>query len=272
VISYRAMLDVPGELVRYVAGLLRAERKALGTRTGTRSLTCGKQALFALAWFRDKAGIPRLGKGFGLSQATSCRYLNEVITVLAAQAPGLKEALDRALGEGLTHLILDGKIVDSGRCKIKTENKKGETPGLWYSGKTHDFGGLIQAIFAPDGVPLWVSEVLPGKTHDLTAAREQVLDIIRPYLKAMPLLADPGYEGAGHGVYTAVKKPSGGAGPDLSTRTCNALQRSLRCLGERGFALLPQRWKTLQHVTVSPSKIGDIAKAALVHSSTSSTG
>lgn len=109
-ISYRAMLDVPGELVRYVAGLLRAERKALGTRTGTRSLTCGKQALFALAWFRDKAGIPRLGKGFGLSQATSCRYLNEVITVLAAQAPGLKEALDRALGEGLTHLILDGKI------------------------------------------------------------------------------------------------------------------------------------------------------------------
>ena len=65
-------------------------------------------------------------------------------------------------------------------------------------------------------------------------------------------------------MYTAVKKPSDGAEPDLSTRTCNALQRSLRCLGERGFALLSQRWKTLQHVTVSPSKIGDIAKAALV--------
>ncbi len=39
--------------------------------------------------------------------------------------------------------------------------------------------------------------------------------------------------------------------------------RSLRCLGERGFALLTQRWRTLQHITASPSKIGDIARAAL---------
>jgi hypothetical protein len=76
VIAYRAMLDVPGELVIYVARLLRAHRRKLGTRTGTRLLTCYKQAVFALAWFRDKPGIPRLGTGFGLSQATSYRYLN----------------------------------------------------------------------------------------------------------------------------------------------------------------------------------------------------
>ncbi|WP_250214101.1 hypothetical protein [Acrocarpospora catenulata] len=37
----------------------------------------------------------------------------------------------------------------------------------------------------------------------------------------------------------------------------------MRCLGERGFALLTQRWRTLQHITASPSSIGDIAKAAL---------
>ena len=40
--------------------------------------------------------------------------------------------------------------------------------------------------------------------------------------------------------------------------------RSLRCLGERGFALITQRWRTLQHITASPSKIGDIARAALI--------
>jgi hypothetical protein len=57
---------------------------------------------------------------------------------------------------------------------------------------------------------------------------------------------------------------AGGRELDIATRTRNALQRSLRCLGERGFALLNQRWRTLQHVTVSPSKIGDIARAALV--------
>ncbi len=42
------------------------------------------------------------------------------------------------------------------------------------------------------------------------------------------------------------------------------LLRSLRCLGERGFALLTGRWRTLQQITVSPSRIGKIAKAALV--------
>jgi hypothetical protein len=40
--------------------------------------------------------------------------------------------------------------------------------------------------------------------------------------------------------------------------------RAVRCLGERGFALLNQRWRTLQHITASPSKIGGIARAALV--------
>lgn len=33
-----------------------------------------------------------------------------------------------------------------------------------------------------------------------------------------------------------------------------ALIRSRRCLGERGFALLTQRWQTLRHVTASPRK------------------
>jgi hypothetical protein len=100
--------------------------------------------LGALAWFRDRPDIAQLGKGFGISQATAYRYLDEVITVLAARAPGLR-----------------------------------------------------------------------GGVH-------------------------------------------------LDTRTRNALLRSLRCLGERGFVLLSQRWQALQRVMLSPGKIGDIARAALV--------
>lgn len=42
------------------------------------------------------------------------------------------------------------------------------------------------------------------------------------------------------------------------------MHRSLRCLGERGFVLLTSRWRALQHITLSPAKIGDIAQAALV--------
>ena len=80
----------------------------------------------------------------------------------------------------------------------------------------------------------------------------------------LPTLADPGYEGAGTGILIPVKQPAGGGELDIDTRTRNAIQRSLRCLGERGFALLNQRWRTLQHITASPSKTGAIARSALV--------
>jgi hypothetical protein len=73
--TYSVTLDVPKELIAYVARLLRAERARRGTRTGTRALTCAKQALFVLAWFRDRPNVTRLGYGFGLSQATAYRYL-----------------------------------------------------------------------------------------------------------------------------------------------------------------------------------------------------
>jgi hypothetical protein len=258
------MLDVPRELVWFVSGLLAAHRREIGTRKGTRRLGCYRQALFGLAWFRDKGDIPRLGRGFGLAQSTAYRYLDEVIEVLAARAPGLAGALDRALAEGAPYLILDGKVVDTDRCRQKTLSRKGTTIDVWYSGKTHDFGGNIQALFYPSGIPLWISGVLPGNVHDLAAARQNVLGVLRPFLASLPVLADPGYEGAGCGVHVPVKKPAGVKELDVSTRARNALIRSARCLGERGFALLTQRWRTLQHVTASPGRIGLIAKAALV--------
>jgi DDE superfamily endonuclease len=263
-ITYRVRLDVPRELVRFVSRLLARHRKEIGTRKGTRSLGCYRQALFVLAWYRDNADIPRLGAGFGLSQATSYRYVAEGTQVLSAQAPGLEEALERAVKEGTPYVILDGKIVDSDRCHEKTVSRKGRDTGLWYSGKKQDFGGNVQALFYPGGLPMWISDVLPGNVHDLAAARENVLPVLRGYTGEMPCLADCGYEGAGHGVLTPVKKPKGMTELDINARTRNMLLSSARCLGERGFALLSQRWKTLQHVTASPSQIGPITHAALV--------
>jgi DDE superfamily endonuclease len=184
--------------------------------------------------------------------------------VLAARAPGLREALERGLAEGLSYLILDGKVVRTDRCRKKTTSRKGNVIDLWYSGKAHDFGGNIQALFAPSGIPLWVSDVLLGNVHDLAAARRNVLGVLRPFLARLPVLADPGYDGAGAGAHVPLKKPARMKELDINTRTRNALIRSARCLGERGFALLTQRWRTLQRVTASPSRIGAIAEAALV--------
>jgi hypothetical protein len=83
------MLDVPRELVTYVSRLLAAERRARGTRKKTRALTCWRQALFALVWFRKREDLTVLGAGFGISRATAYRYRDEVVAVLAAQVPDL---------------------------------------------------------------------------------------------------------------------------------------------------------------------------------------
>jgi hypothetical protein len=82
--------------------------------------------------------------------------------------------------------------------------------------------------------------------------------------RGLPALADLRYDGAGHGVLTPIKQPSDGNRLHTDNRTYNALLRALRCLGERGFAVLTGRWRTLRHITASPSRIGDIVKAALV--------
>jgi hypothetical protein len=101
VLSYRVILDVPFQLAVFVSGLLAEHRRELGTRDGTRALTCWKQAVFALAWFRDRPDIRRLGAGFGISQATAYRYKDEAVEVLAVRAPTLREALDKAAEQGL---------------------------------------------------------------------------------------------------------------------------------------------------------------------------
>jgi len=263
-ITYRVRLDVPRELVQFVSRLLAAHRKEIKTRKNTRSLTCYQQAVFVLASYRDDVDIPRLGAGFGLAQSTSYRYVAEGREVIAAEAPELDEALERAVKEGTPYVILDGKVVASDRCHEKKISQKGEEIDRWYSGKKKDFGGNIQALMYPDGIPMWVSYELPGGVHDLAAAREKVLPVLQKYLDEMPCLADAGYIGAGHGVMTPVRKPAGMTELDINTRTRNMLLCSLRCKGERGFALLSQRWKILQNVTASPSKIGTIARGALV--------
>ena len=264
-IAYRATLDVPRELVQFTAKLLWAERHRRGTPKGSRALTCFWEAVLGVRWFRDRTAPEALARDHGISRATACRYLDEVIAVLAEQAPDLHQALERAQSEGLAHVILDGKIIPCDRCKEPAVSVKGQVIDLWYSGKAHTHGGNIQAVLAPDGFPLWVSPVEPGSVHDITAARIHALPALCQAAAAdLPALADPGYDGAGKGIHIPVKQPPDGRDLDINARTRNALQRSLRCLGERGFALLNQRWRTLQHITASPGKIGDITRAALV--------
>lgn len=67
----------------------------------------------------------------------------------------------------------------------------------------------------PKGVPLWLSQVLPSGVRDIDAARQSVLAAAQPTFgtcRSWPT----GYQGAGHGVFTPVKKPKGGQLRDRS--------------------------------------------------------
>jgi hypothetical protein len=162
VIAYRATLDVPRELVQFVAELLGAERRRRGTPRDSRALTCFREAVPGIRRFREPAAPGALARDHGVSRATAYRYVDEVLAVLADQAPDLREALERAREEGLSHVISDGKVIPRDRCKEPSVSVKGEVIDVRYSGKAHAHGGNVQAVTAPDGFPLWVSEVEPG--------------------------------------------------------------------------------------------------------------
>jgi hypothetical protein len=89
-VPYRATLDVPYELVEHVSWLLYEHRRARNTRW--RKLGCFKQVLLTLVHLRKNETLSQLGAGFGISQATAWRYVDEALDVLASWAPGLHEA------------------------------------------------------------------------------------------------------------------------------------------------------------------------------------
>jgi len=261
------MVDVPQELVAHLSRLLAAERRALGTRRGARALSCGKQALLVLVWFRKNEDIELLAAGFGVSRATGYRYVAEGRRVLAAQAPDLHEALQQVAEAGWAYVILDGSLIGTDRCAETTTSVKGKQIDAWYSGKHRRPGGNIQAFMRPDGAPIWVSDVMPGHLHDLTCAEQQQILAAACWAASqlhLPTLADSGYEGAGQGIHTPYKQPTDGRALAVDNRAYNTLLRAKRAPGERGFALLKGGWKALQHVTASPTTIGEIARGALV--------
>ena len=108
-----------------------------------------------------------------------------------------------------------------------------------------------------------ISDVEPGSTHDLTAARATgFLGALyaAAALLGLPSLADKGYDGAGAGVLT----PTKGANLHPDNLTRNQLIGCLRAPSERAIALLKTRWTALGRIRLCPQRIGAIAKAALI--------
>lgn len=264
-VTYAAMLNVPRHVVEYLARLLAAHRRTLGTPKGSRALGVFRQAVLLLRWFLDATRVDQLARDAGISLATAYRYLHEGIDVLAAQAPDLRKVLDQARKDGLSHVIIDGSLVHTDRIKAKAVSVKGQDIDLWYSKKHACHGGNVQFLATPNGFPLWTSQVRPGSVPDIEAARDLVFPALYPAARGgVAALADKGYQGAGIGVLTPVKERGDGIVLDTDNRAYNHLLTRLRALGERAMAILKTRWKALRHVTLDPNRIGDITRAALV--------
>jgi hypothetical protein len=89
-------------------------------------------------------------------------------------------------------VILDGTL-------IPTDRVAADEP--YYSQKHKKHGMNVQVVAAPDGTPLWFSRALPGRAHDLTAARAHGV-IENCHTRQILVLADRAYQGAGATVRT----------------------------------------------------------------------
>jgi hypothetical protein len=257
VITYRATLDVPVDTVRQVSRWLAAHRKAHDVRPWQRAATPYVQAVMVLRWFKERTDVRILARDATVGIATAYRYLHEAIDVIAARAPELPEVLAEGLRAGWSFVCLDGTLIASTRSSARSEAGH----DVWYSGKHKRHGGNIQVLTGPTGYPEWVSEVEPGSTHDLTAARIHALGALYPAAaRGLPTLTDKGYTGAGIGIIVPTKGHH--LAPDNQAR--NAMISALRAPAERGNALLKRTWKALERVTLDPWRIGALTAAALV--------
>lgn len=59
-VTYTATLSVWAETVLYLSRLLHAERRRRGTRSGTRTLSCFKQAVLVIRWLLDATRVRQL--------------------------------------------------------------------------------------------------------------------------------------------------------------------------------------------------------------------
>ncbi|CAM5259734.1 IS5 family transposase [Streptomyces xanthochromogenes] len=118
----------------------------------------------------------------------------------------------------------------------------------------------VQVVTDPEGKILWLSPALPGRTHDLTAARtHKFLRICER--QGVPVPADIAYIGAGYWVTTAKRRPPGGE-LAVTERTLNRPLSAARALVERGMARL-KSWQIFRRSRISPNRMSVITKAVL---------
>lgn len=159
---YQVRLPLSSTTIRAVVQAITSYRTTVGSRW--RKKTDYQAALIVLGHLRHDQRLADLAGGNDISASTVRRWVQQVITILATQAPRLDRALRRATRAGIEYVLLDATLIRSTR-------RHGPAGRNTYSGKHHTHGLHFTALVTPTGHLLWLSKARPGRTHDATAAR-----------------------------------------------------------------------------------------------------
>ena len=191
------------------------------------SLGLRKSIIITLTYLRRNHTQDDLADRYATSQPTISRTIAAMTPVLADATADWIPVADDLDPEVV--LIIDGTLLPCWSWA--------DVPDL-YSGKHHTTGVNVQVAATLSGRLLWVSDPLPGSTHDLTALRASgLLDGDRD----ATIIADKGYIGAG--LITPIKKPPKGELTD-DRKQFNKELNAIRATIERTIAHL-KTWRIL---------------------------
>ncbi|MFE1558143.1 transposase family protein [Streptomyces sp. NPDC058734] len=215
--------------------------------------------MIVLAVLRHDQRLADMAGGNNVSESTVRRWRDELIALLAAQAPRLDRALKKVAKQGGEVVLIDGTL-------IRTQRRTGRADRRNYSGKHHHHGLHFLALTDEKGRLIWTSAARPGRTHDNTAARH---DHILAHLRAAGLdaLADLGFCGLDNDVRDPVIVTGFHASRTHKLtpgqKTANRVLAVVREPVELGFAHL-KNWRTLTKLRTDPARATQLLRALLV--------